>query len=178
MHGKVPFAAAVTHRIIRTEYRRIALDDHLDQLPDESRAKCEAVLVGALSQQVDSVVDHGAADEVARPSCGGSAGARRVGEGVNVYEPGRPHDFQRPLELGVTFAGESHNNVSRHGGAVERLIHPLDGVQEIAARVLAIHPSENRIRSTLERQMKVGDDLPIRSKGIKQVVSKIFRLEA
>ena len=53
--------------------------------------------------------------------------------------------IRRLLKLGVVFAGEADNNIGREGGAIERLMQAVDHLQEIIARVLAIHSPKNQV---------------------------------
>ncbi len=133
--------------------------ENLDRLSDELLAKIEAVLRGQIVQPIDALIHHRAVNEIFFPSRRGGAWSWRKTERVGVDEFHTIDDVEGLREFVIRLTGEANDDVGRDRWAIECCIHAVDHAAEIIASVLAIHAAEERIRSALQWQMKMGDDL-------------------
>ena len=79
-------------------------------------------------------------------------------------------DLQSLVESDVRFAGKSDDDVGRQRRPIERGMKAIDQAKKIVAGVLPVHSPKYRIRSTLQRQVKMRDNLPVGFKHIEQSI--------
>ena len=78
----------------------------------------------------------------------------------------------------LPFAGETNDHVRGEGRSVKCRSNTVDHAAKIVAAVLAVHSSQDRVRSALQRQMEMRNDLAVCTKDSNQIVGHVARLQA
>src|SRR2546428_6620520 len=101
----IEIALASTVKQIGIRFR--SLHEHFHRFIQKLLAEFQTVMPGFLVEQLNSLIDDRAMNEIFPPPRRGGSGARREAEGVGVDEADAVHDVEGLAELVVRFAGEA-----------------------------------------------------------------------
>src|SRR5438105_7077927 len=86
-------------------------------------------------------------------------------------------DIQRLRKSFIRFSREPGDDVGGDRRTIESRMNIFDHAEISIARVLPVHSPEDRIRSALERKVKMWDDLFVSGKNPDQVAGQIARFK-
>jgi len=153
------------------------LNQYLHRLIQKLPPIRNAMFTRPPTKQIQSLIHHRPAHKILLPSRRRRPRPRRIRKRMHMNKLRPLHHLQRPLKLLIRLPWKPHDNIRRQRRPIERLIHPLHHHQKILPRILPIHPPQKRIRSALQRQMKMRHHLGQTPHDPHQLLIQIPRLQ-
>ena len=122
-----------------------------------------------------AVLDHGAIKlRHARSRC---AGARRVGENMQIGEPTLVHEPDRVLEHGFGLGRETGDHVGPEGDFGPGRLQAFAQGDGVVAQMAALHALEDHVVAGLQGEVQIGRDPGLAGNGFEQRFVDLDRID-